>query len=97
VVKDLGNDVPPQVIVAAVREEKPQFLGLSALLTSTMINMRDTIQALIESGLRDKLKVIVGGAAVSEKFAQSIGADGYGADGFEAVRVVESLSPGEDD
>ena len=91
-VKDLGNDVSPQTIVAAVREEKPQFVGLSALLTSTMIHMKDTIQALTESGLRDKVKIIIGGAAVSEEFAQSIGADGYGADGFQAVRVAESLS-----
>ncbi|MCL0091850.1 corrinoid protein [Dehalococcoidales bacterium] len=96
-VKDLGNDIAPEVIVAAVREEKPQFLGLSALLTSTMIYMRDTIQALTQSGLRDKVKVIIGGAAVSEEFAQSIGADGYGADGFEAVRVVESLGSSEED
>ena len=90
-VKDLGNDVDPQVIVDAVREEKPQFLGLSALLTSTMVHMGDTIQALTENGLRDKVKVIVGGAPVSEEFAASIGADGYGADGFQAVAVVESL------
>jgi len=90
-VKDLGNDIEPQAIVDAVREEKPQFLGLSALLISTMMHMRDTIFALTESGLRDQVKVIVGGAPVSEEFAKSIGADGYGADGFEAVRVVESL------
>jgi len=57
-----------------------------------MIHMKDTIQALTESGLRDKVKVIVGGAAVSEEFAQSIGADGYGADGFQAVRVVDALN-----
>ena len=91
-VKDLGNDIEPQVIVDAVKEENPQFLGLSALLTSTMIGMKDTIQALEESGLRDKVKVIIGGAPVSEEFAQSIGADGYGADGFQAVAVVESLT-----
>jgi len=91
-VKDLGNDVDPQTIVAAVREEKPQFLGLSALLTSTMIHMKDTTQALTESGLRDKVKVIIGGAAVSEEFAQDIGADGYGADGFQAVRVIDALN-----
>jgi 5-methyltetrahydrofolate--homocysteine methyltransferase len=91
-VKDLGNDIEPQTIVDAVREEKPQFLGLSALLTSTMTGMRDTIQALEESGLRDKVKVIIGGAPVSEEFAQSIGADGYGADGFQALAVVESSS-----
>ncbi len=91
-VKDLGNDIDPQTIVAAVREEKPQFVGMSALLTSTMEHMKDTIQALTESGRRDKVKVIIGGAAVSEEFAQSIGADGYGADGFQAVRVIEALS-----
>ena len=91
-VKDLGNDVEPQAIVDAVREERPMFLGLSALLTSTMIHMGDTIQTLTESGLRDSVKVIIGGAPVSEEFAGSIGADGYGADGFQAVAVVESLS-----
>jgi len=95
-VKDLGNDIDTQTIVDAVREESPQFLGLSALLTSTMMHMGDTIQALTESGLRDQVKVIIGGAAVSEEFAQSIGADGYGAYGFDAVRVVESLASGED-
>ncbi len=94
-VKDLGNDVDPQAIVDAVRTEKPQFLGLSALLTSTMVHMKDTIGALTESGLRDRVKVIVGGAPVSEEFAQSIGADGYGADGFQAITVVESLNSGE--
>jgi len=93
-VKDLGNDTDPQVIVNAVREWQPQFLGLSALLTSTMIHMKDTIQALTESGLRDQVKVIIGGAPVSEEFAQSIGADGYGADGFQAVRVVDALNTG---
>ena len=91
-VKDLGNDIDPQVIVAAVREEKPQFVGMSALLTSTMVHMKDTIEALTGSGLRDGVKVIIGGAAVSEEFAQSIGADGYGADAFQAVRLVETLS-----
>ena len=91
-VKDLGNDIDPQTIVEAVKEEKPEFLGLSALLTSTMIHMEDTVQALVDSGLRDKVKIIIGGAPVSEEFAQRIGADGYGADGFQAVAVVESLN-----
>ncbi len=90
-VKDLGNDIHPQTIIDAVREEKPEFLGLSALLASTMQHMKVTIQALTESGLRDKVKVIIGGAPVSEEFARSIGADGYGADGFQALTVVESL------
>lgn len=91
-VKDLGNDMEPQSIVNAVRAEKPQVLGMSALLTSTMVNMRDTIQALEKSGLRDKVKVVIGGAPVSEEYARSIGADGYGSDGFQALAVIESLS-----
>jgi len=93
-VKDLGNNVDIQVIVDAVREEKPQFLGLSALLTSTMARMADVIQMLEENGLRDQVKVVVGGAPVSEEFAKSIGADGYGADGFQAIAVVEALNSG---
>jgi len=96
-VKDLGNDINAQTIVDAVRDEKPQFLGLSALLISTMARMTEIIQALTESGLRGQVKIIVGGAPVSEEFAKSIGADGYGADGFEAVRVVESLFSAEDE
>jgi 5-methyltetrahydrofolate--homocysteine methyltransferase len=92
-VKDLGNNVDIRVIVDAVREEKPQFLGLSALLTSTMTCMADVIQMLEENGLRDQVKIVVGGAPVSEEFAKSIGADGYGADGFQAVAVVETLNP----
>ena len=91
-VKDLGNDIDPQTIIDAVKEENPQFLGLSALLTSTMAHMEDTIRALADNGLRDKVKVIIGGAPVSEEFAQRIGADGYGADGFQAVAVVESFN-----
>ncbi len=94
IVKDLGNDIETEAIVEAVRVEKPEFLGLSALLTSTMVYMGDTIKALTESGLRDKVKIIVGGAPVSEEFAGSIGADGYGADGFQAIAIVESLNSG---
>lgn len=93
-VKDLGNDVETVDIIKAVREEKPQFLGLSALLTSTMVNMEDTMKALVESGLRDSVKVIIGGAPVSEEYAESIGADGYGADGFHAISVIEALNSG---
>jgi len=93
-VKDLGNNVDVQVIVDAVREENPQFLGLSALLTSTMARMEDVIQMLEQNGLREQVKIIVGGAPVSEEFAKSIGADGYGADGFQAVAVVEAFASG---
>jgi len=91
-VKDLGNDIDPQMIVDAVKQEQPQFLGMSALLTSTMAHMEETIKALQDNGLRDSVKVVVGGAPVSEEFAKRIGADGYGADGFQAVAVVESLT-----
>jgi 5-methyltetrahydrofolate--homocysteine methyltransferase len=93
-VKDLGNNVSPQAIVDAVKDEKPQFLGLSALLTSTMARMSDVVQMLEQNGLRENVHIIVGGAPVSEEFARSIGADGYGADGFQAVAVVEALASG---
>lgn len=96
-VKDLGNDVESHVIVEAVRRERPQVVGLSALLTSTMVHMGETIQALRERGLRNQVKVIVGGAPVSAEFAESIGADGYGADGFQAVAIVEALASGSGD
>ena len=92
IVKDLGNDVDPLTIAQAVKDEKPQFIGLSALLTSTMIRMGETIRALEDNGTRSEVRVVVGGAPVSEEFAKSIGADGYGADGFQAVKVVETLS-----
>jgi len=94
IVKDIGHDAEPQDIVNAVREEKPDYLGLSALLTSTMVNMEEIIKALKENGLRDKVRVIIGGAPVTQEYAESIGADGYGADGFHAVAVVEALSSG---
>jgi len=97
IVKDIGNDIDPQTIAEAIKNEQPQFLGLSALLTSTMIHMEETIQALVENGIRDKVKVIIGGAPVSGEFAQSIGADGYGADGFQAVAVIESLGEGKNE
>lgn len=92
IVKDLGNDVSPETVVKAVREENADFVGLSALLTSTMGNMGKVIEALKEEGLRDRIKVLVGGAPITEEFARSIGADGYGGDGFEAVRAVKGFS-----
>jgi 5-methyltetrahydrofolate--homocysteine methyltransferase len=91
-VKDIGNNIEAGDIVKAVREEKPDYLGLSALLTSTMMSMEDTIKALKESGLREKVKIIIGGAPVSEEYAREIGADGYGADGFHAVSTIEALN-----
>lgn len=90
-VKDLGADVTPEQIVASVRDEKPDLLGLSALLTTTMVAMKATIDSLAGAGLRDKVKVIIGGAPISAEFAAEIGADGYGVDAFQALRVVEEL------
>jgi len=90
-VNDLGSDVSPEQIVASVREEKPDILGLSALLTTTMVAMRETIDSLTQAGLRDKVKVIIGGAPTSAEFANEIGADGYGADAFHAQRIAEEL------
>ncbi len=88
---DIGNDVETDTIIAAIREEKPDFLALSALLTSTMVNMEEVIKGLQANDLRESVKVIVGGAPVTQEYADNIGADGYGADGFQAVAVVEAL------
>jgi len=88
-VHDLGIDVPAEKVVEFVREEKPGYLGLSALLTTTMTEMGVVIKALEESKLRNSIKVLIGGAAVSEEFAQEIGADAYCVDAFDAVRVLD--------
>jgi len=90
-VTDVGIDVPTEKIVEVVREYKPDFLGLSALLTTTMLVIGDIIEALKENGLRDKVKVLIGGAAVSDEYAQEIGADAYCADGFDAIKVLEAF------
>lgn len=90
-VYDLGIDVTTEKIVEVVREYKPDFLGLSALLTTTMVVMGEIIQALKENGLRDKVKVLIGGAAVSDEYAQEIGADAYCVDGFQAIKVLETF------
>jgi len=76
-VLDLGKDVEPEAFVEAVKEQNPDVLGMSALLTTTMRVMGHTIQALEEAGLRDKVKIMIGGAPVTNAFADQIGADGY--------------------
>ncbi|PMQ01076.1 MAG: cobalamin-binding protein [Dictyoglomus sp. NZ13-RE01] len=88
---DLGVDVPPEKFVEAVKLHKPDILGMSALLTTTMPNMKLTIEALEREGLRSKVKVIVGGAPVTNTFALEIGADGYGEDAVSAVSLVNNL------
>jgi 5-methyltetrahydrofolate--homocysteine methyltransferase len=86
---DLGVDVPTERFVEAVKEHKPQFLGLSSLLTTTMPMLGEVIKALEEAGIRDSVKVLVGGAPVSEQYAQKIGADGYGKDAIETVDLIK--------
>ena len=90
-VHDLGIDVPTEKIVEFVKEQKPEFLGLSALLTTTMVAMKEVIESLKENGLRDQVKVLIGGAAVSDEYAKDIGADAYCMDGFHAIKVLEGF------
>jgi len=88
---DVGTDVKPETFVAAVREHQPQLLGLSALLTTTMPGMKATIEALQEAGLRDTVKIMVGGAPVTAAFAEKIGADAYAPDAASAVDTAREL------
>jgi corrinoid protein of di/trimethylamine methyltransferase len=90
-VLDLGVDVPPARFVAAVQERQPELVGLSALLTTTMPGMKTTLQALQAAGLRPRVKVMVGGAPVTESFAQAIGADGYADNAASAVDLARRL------
>ena len=91
-VVDLGVDVGAGTFVNAVREHQPDILGMSALLTTTMTQMKATIEALEEAGLRDMIKIMVGGAPVTEAFAQEIGADAYAADAATGVDVARGLT-----
>jgi 5-methyltetrahydrofolate--homocysteine methyltransferase len=88
---DLGVDVGPDKIIPAVREHQANIVAMSALLTTTMVNMRAVIEALGAAGLRDKVKVMVGGAPVTDTWAKSIGADGYGKDAPAAVELARQL------
>jgi corrinoid protein of di/trimethylamine methyltransferase len=88
---DLGKDVPVDTFVDKVRHESPHILGLSALLSTTIPVQRDVIEALKKEGLRDKVKIMVGGAPVTEEWAKEIGADAYGTDAIDAVNKAKSL------
>jgi corrinoid protein of di/trimethylamine methyltransferase len=88
---DLGVDVPPEKFVEEAIRNKADIVAMSALLTTTMLEMKNVIEALKKAGIRDRVKVVVGGAAVTEDYAKSIGADGYGKDAVEAVRVCKQL------
>ncbi len=88
---DIGVDVAPEKFVEAIHTHQPDILGLSALLTTTMRQMSVTIQTLMEAGVRDKVRIIVGGAPITDKFAEQIGADGYAADAGKAVSLASAL------
>lgn len=87
-VVDLGKDVEPDAFVEAVKEHEPDIVGLSALLTTTMRAMDSTIKAFEEAGLRDKVKVMVGGAPVTQSYADQIGADGYASNAAAAAEMA---------
>ena len=89
---DLGVDVSPSAFVDAVREHKPDLVGISALLTTTMAQMKVTIEALEEAGLRDSVKIMIGGAPVTAAFAVQIGADAYAPDAATAVEMARELT-----
>jgi len=90
-VVDLGVNVDPEEFIAAVQENNAQVIGMSALLTTTMGAMKTTIDALKEAGVRDKVKVMVGGAPLTQSFADEIGADGYSPDAASAVDLANAL------
>ena len=94
VVEDLGIDVSPEKFAEAVKEKKPDVVGMSALLTTTMLAMKDTIEVLEEEGLRDSVKVIIGGAPVTSDFAEEIGADGWAPDAITAKDLAMQLIGG---
>jgi 5-methyltetrahydrofolate--homocysteine methyltransferase len=89
---DLGVDVDPAKFVEAIKVNKPNIVGLSALLTTTMPMMKKSIQSIEESGLRDSLKIIVGGAPVNKAFADEIGADGYAPDAGSASKMAKAMN-----
>ena len=88
---NLGVDSGPEKFLQAIKEHRPGVVGMSALLTTTMLSMKDTIEVLKEEGLRDKVKVIVGGAPISQDFADEIGADGFAPDAASATDLCKKL------
>ena len=91
---DMGVDMKIEDLIDTVKKENVDVLGLSALLTTTMPEMQNVIEALKEAGLRNQVKVIVGGAPIDQKFADQIGADGFGADAVEAVQLAREIVAG---
>jgi methylmalonyl-CoA mutase cobalamin-binding domain/chain len=93
---DLGVDVPAERFINSVKQHKPEILGMSALLTTTMPQMRRVIELLEKTGLRDTVKVIIGGRPVTREFAAEIGADAYAEDAFKARKVIIEWLKGND-
>ena len=89
---DLGTDVAPEAFVTAIKENGADVIGMSALLTTTMPKMKETINAIEKAGVREKVKILVGGAPVTENYAKEIGADGYGYDAGSAVRIAKAFT-----
>jgi len=87
---DLGQDVPSDKIVSKVKEEKPDYLGMSAMLTTTMQKMKEVIGKIDEQGIRNQVKVLIGGAPTSKDFAKQIGADAHCSDAFQAIDLLRS-------
>ncbi len=90
-IKDLGTNVDPETFVAAIKEFEPDILGMSSLLTTTMLAMEKTINVLQEAGVREGIKVMVGGAPVTQAFADQIGADGYASNAAAAADLAKEL------
>jgi Predicted cobalamin binding protein len=88
---DLGVDVPPQKFVEAIKQYNPDIVGMSALMTTTMAKQRETIEAIKQAGLRDRVKIVVGGAPTTEEWAKEIGADGWAPDAISAIDLVKRL------
>ena len=90
-VKDLGISVTSEQFITAIKQIQPDIVAMSALLTTTMVEMKTNIDALVESGIRDQVKVVVGGAPLTQEFANKIGADGYAYDAAGAAQVCNNL------
>ncbi|MCP4423695.1 MAG: cobalamin-binding protein [Chloroflexi bacterium] len=91
-VKDMGKNIAPEDFVTAVKEFNPDIIGMSALLTTTMRSMEHTVKALQEAGLRDNVKIMIGGAPVTQSFADQIGADGYASNAASAVDLAKEFA-----
>ncbi len=90
-VTDLGNDVAPEKFVEAAKKEEAHIVGLSALLTTTMPNMKEVVAKFVETGMRNKVKILVGGAPLTAEYAKEIGADGYAPDAASASEKIKAF------